>query len=83
MRWHIRKDGTRFWCASTITPLFDENKQVRSFARVMHDLTDTEATKPFLAAILERYPMNQLRIVQIDRDPNRPKLPQFLDDAIL
>jgi len=43
VRWHIRKDGTRFWCASTITPLFDEKKQVRSFARVMHDLTDTEA----------------------------------------
>jgi PAS domain S-box-containing protein len=42
-RWHVRKDGTRFWCRSTITPLFDENKQVRSFARVMHDLTDTEA----------------------------------------
>jgi PAS domain S-box-containing protein len=43
VRWHVRKDGSRFWCRSTITPLFDENKQVRSFARVMHDLTDTEA----------------------------------------
>jgi PAS domain S-box-containing protein len=41
--WHVRKDGTRFWCASTITPLFNESKQVRSFARVMHDLTDSEA----------------------------------------
>ena len=41
--WHVRKDGSRFWCKSTITPLFGENKQVRSFARVMHDLTDTEA----------------------------------------
>jgi PAS domain S-box-containing protein len=43
VRWHVRKDDTRFWCASTITPLVDENKQIRSFARVMHDLTDTEA----------------------------------------
>ena len=25
VRWHIRKDGSRFWCASTITPLLDEN----------------------------------------------------------
>lgn len=41
--WHVRKNGTRFWCASTITPLFDEAKQLRAFARVMHDLTDTEA----------------------------------------
>jgi signal transduction histidine kinase len=41
--WHVRKNGSRFWCRSTITPLFDENKQVRSFARVIHDLTDSEA----------------------------------------
>src|SRR5688572_18906406 len=28
IRWQIRKDGTRFWCHSTTTPLLDENKQV-------------------------------------------------------
>jgi PAS domain S-box-containing protein len=42
-RWQIRKDGTRFWCQATVTPLRDEHKQVRSFARVMHDLTETQA----------------------------------------
>jgi PAS domain S-box-containing protein len=41
--WQVRKDGTRFWCQSIVTPLFDETKQVRSFVRVMHDLTETEA----------------------------------------
>src|SRR5258705_5369148 len=41
--WQVRKDGSRFWCASTITPLFDENKRLSSFARVMHDLTDGDA----------------------------------------
>jgi PAS domain S-box-containing protein len=41
--WHVRKDGTRFWCASTITPLFDEKKSLSNFARVMHDLTDADA----------------------------------------
>ena len=34
--------GTRFWCQAIVTPLFDESKQVRSFARVMHDLTESE-----------------------------------------
>jgi PAS domain S-box-containing protein len=43
IRWQIRKDGTRFWCQATTTPLFDENKQVRSFARVSHDLTEGQA----------------------------------------
>ena len=43
VRWQVRKDGTRFWCQATVTPLRDEHKQVRSFARVMHDLTDSQA----------------------------------------
>jgi PAS domain S-box-containing protein len=43
IRWQVRKDGTHFWCQATTTSLFHENKQVRSFARVMHDLTDGQA----------------------------------------
>jgi PAS domain S-box-containing protein len=43
VRWQVRKDGTRFWCRATVTPLGDEHKQVQSFARVMHDLTDSQA----------------------------------------
>jgi PAS domain S-box-containing protein len=42
-RWQVRKDGTRFWCQATVTPLRDEQRQARSFARVMHDLTDSQA----------------------------------------
>src|SRR6185295_1874799 len=41
--WQVRKDGTRFWCQAIVTPLIGENKQARSFARVMHDLTESEA----------------------------------------
>jgi PAS domain S-box-containing protein len=41
--WQIRKDGTRFWCRATLTPLRNEHKQVQSFTRVMHDLTDGQA----------------------------------------
>jgi PAS domain S-box-containing protein len=41
--WQVRKDGTRFWCQAVVTPLLGENKQARSFARVMHDLTESEA----------------------------------------
>ena len=43
VRWQVRKDGSRFWCRATVTPLRDEHKQVRSFARVIHDLTETQA----------------------------------------
>jgi len=43
--WQIRKDGTQFWCRATVTPLLDEGKQTRSFARVVHDLTESEAVE--------------------------------------
>ena len=33
IRWQVRKDGTRFWCQSVVTPLLDETKRARSFAR--------------------------------------------------
>jgi PAS domain S-box-containing protein len=39
--WQVREDGSRFWSATTMTPLFDETRHIRSFARVTHDLTDT------------------------------------------
>lgn len=41
--WQVRKDGTRFWCWTNVTPLFDGDKQLRAYARVMHDLTDAGA----------------------------------------
>jgi PAS domain S-box-containing protein len=41
--WQLRQDGSRFWCQTSLTPLLDETKQSRSFARVIHDLTDIEA----------------------------------------
>lgn len=41
--WQLRKDGTKFWCRAVVTSLLDERKQVQSFARVMHNLTDSDA----------------------------------------
>lgn len=41
--WHLRKDGTEFWCHATMTPLLDKNQQTVSLARVIHDLTEVQA----------------------------------------
>jgi len=42
-RWQLKKDGSRFWCQTHVTALFNEAKQVHAFARVMHDLTGDQA----------------------------------------
>ncbi len=39
-RWHIRKDGTRFWCSGVMTPLRDEGDKHLGFAKIIRDRTD-------------------------------------------
>ncbi|MDC3989144.1 PAS domain S-box protein [Polyangium jinanense] len=41
-RWHVRKDGTRFWSAGVETPLWDESGNLRGFAKIMRDRTDVK-----------------------------------------
>ena len=39
-RWHVRKDGTRFWASTLVTPLLDEAEQIRGFTKVVRDMTE-------------------------------------------
>jgi len=39
-RWHVRKDGSRFWCGGTMTPLWDDDHKLRGFAKIMRDRTE-------------------------------------------
>ena len=39
-RWHVRKDGTRFWAGGVLTPLWDEGRTLRGFAKIMRDRTE-------------------------------------------
>jgi PAS domain S-box-containing protein len=39
-RWHIRKDGTHFWAQCVMTPLRDENGNLRGFSKIMQDITE-------------------------------------------
>jgi PAS domain S-box-containing protein len=39
-RWHVRKDGSWFWCTGVVTPLYDEQNRLRGFAKIMRDRTD-------------------------------------------
>ena len=37
--WRVRKDGTRFWANSILTPLYDAPGRLRGFAEVTRDLS--------------------------------------------
>ncbi|HEX5539394.1 MAG TPA: diguanylate cyclase, partial [Methylophilaceae bacterium] len=39
-RWHLRKDGSRFWADGVLTPIFDDLKQHVGFLKILRDSTD-------------------------------------------
>ena len=39
-RWHLRKDGTRFWASGFVRPILDEEANLLGFSKVARDLTE-------------------------------------------
>lgn len=44
-RWHVRKDGTRFWCSGVLTRIDDSQGRMRGFAKIMRDETERRQAK--------------------------------------
>jgi len=53
IRWHVRKDGSRFWSGGTLTPLWDAEHKLQGFAKILRDRSvqkkNDEALKNALA----------------------------------
>ncbi|MBP5972237.1 response regulator [Brasilonema sp. CT11] len=53
-RWHIRKDGSRFWGSGIVTPLVDEAGRLRGFCKIMRDFTERKRLEDEQTQLLER-----------------------------
>ena len=53
-RWHIRKDGSRFWASGITTPLRDETGQLRGFSKIMRDFTERKQAEDERAQLFAR-----------------------------
>jgi PAS domain S-box-containing protein len=64
-RWHVRRDGSRFWASGIVTAVRDENGKLVGFSKVMRDMTErnklTEERDRFFALS-----MDMLTIVHLD-----------------
>lgn len=64
-RWHVRRDGSRFWASGIVTPVRDGSGNLIAFSKVMRDMTErnklTEERDRFFALS-----MDMLSIVQLD-----------------
>ncbi|HEV2610536.1 MAG TPA: PAS domain S-box protein [Noviherbaspirillum sp.] len=38
-RWHLRRDGSRFWAVGVVTPMRNEDGSLRGFVKIMRDQT--------------------------------------------
>lgn len=64
-RWHVRRDGSRFWVTGVVTPVRDPDGKLIGFSKVMRDMTErnkiTEERDRFFALSID-----MLCIVHLD-----------------
>ena len=47
-RWHVRKDGSRFWGSGLVMPLRDEDNSIQGFLKIMQDKTNQRQSEEAL-----------------------------------
>lgn len=55
VRWHTKKDGTRFWADGVTVALRDDDDKLRGFAKLMQDETERKIAEEALRASEQRY----------------------------
>lgn len=66
-RWHLRKDGSRFWASGVAMPLRDEAGGLRGFLHILRDRTEArreEERRNLLLRELDHRVKNTLAVVQ-------------------
>jgi len=51
--YYLMKDGSKFWASGLVFPLFDEQKNVRGFSKVLRDLTAQKKAQDLLIQVKE------------------------------
>ena len=77
-RWHLRKDGTRFYVSGVLSPLHDRNGTVTGYVKIARDLTQQRHTEEEL-----RRTNDELEVRVRERTFELAKANESLRDEIL
>ncbi len=44
-RWHVRKDGSRFWALGIVTPMHDADGTLTGFSKILRDMTERKCAE--------------------------------------
>jgi len=47
-RWHVRKDGSKFWALGIVTPMHDANGKLNGYSKILRDMTDRKRAEEAL-----------------------------------
>lgn len=54
-RWHVRKDGTRFWATNIVQPFRDDHGALAGYTKIVRDATERYTATEVLRASQERF----------------------------
>ena len=85
-RWHLRRDGSRFWASGTMMPLLDRDGNAEGFLNVFRDGTATRAEderRKLLLAEMGHRVKNTLATVQAvaSQTPRRAGVPREVGET--
>jgi len=74
-RWHVRRDGSRFWGSGVMTALYDETGSFEGYGKVMRDLTARREVEQQLRDSEERFRLfvenvSDYALIQVDEAGN-------------